>query len=500
MLPSVQKARDFIQKSVKRYVRRLPGQKDDDYLLYKEGAYYLPAIGRTQDAFVGMIMEPLPQVKGQVEAHKPFLDDLTSDGEPFSRVCQTIVSEVIESGRGAVLVDYPQADEGLTVSEAQAAGLRPYAAFYKFEDIINWKTGNVGGRKMLTQIRLVESYEVLEDEWDSETEEQIRVLDLIEGQYRVRIFRKVSAEQKDAQTSQAQKQAKAIGEKGAVGTVQSEEWLQYGEDYFPKRKNKPMTEIPIVVFGPASLDPSRVDEPPLCDMVEIAESHLNDSALRQWAIMWCGAPTLVIAGGLEDEQDEDGKDKEPEPIKIGSSVAIELGEGGTAQLLEMKGESVGAIKESMDDKRRDMAAVGARVLSDTGSSNISTETALLERVGEHSVLSGIANTVADGMGKILKYLFEWADVPTENIAVELNTSFVPAGLKPGELKEWIEAVMTGNMPRSVFIARMKEKGAVDSSMTEAEWAKKLDEEADDLSLGNGDELDDEKGGGEGGDD
>ncbi len=462
-LPDVKKVRDFVDEDVTKYVRKLRGHDDEDYTLYSNSAYYLPALGRTIDAFVGMVMEPEPVVTGAPKAFDTFLDDLSNDGEPFTRVTARVVREVVSAARGCVLVDYPDRQDAANVTRLQAEnmGLRPYARFYPFEDVLNWRVDVVDGRRVLSHLRLIEKYEALsEDGWDVEEDNQIRVLDLIDGKYRVQIWRETKVERD--------------GPRGSK--ITGLEWCQHGPDRYPTANSANLESIPAVIFGPDSLDPSIVDRPPLIEVVGISESHLNNSAGREWSLMWCGSPTLVIAGNVP--LDNNGN---PEPIYIGSSSAIVLGEGSTADLLEAGSEAVGALQKAMEDKRRDMASVGARVLTDGGSSQISTETARLERAGEHSVLAGVANTVADGMTQVLRLLATWAGISgADKIAVSLNTNFVPVGLQPGELAEWLGEVQKGNMPLSVALERLKSRGVVDAEMTEQDWRDETEAAALDM--------------------
>jgi len=227
-----------------------------------------------------------------------------------------------------------------------------------------------------------------------------------------------------------------------------------------------------------------VSKPPLLELVNVSESHLNDSALRQWALKWCGCPTLVIAG-LIDKGDED-----PTPIRWGSRTAVVLGENGSAQLVTMSGEGVGALKESMEEKRRDMAAIGARILADESGAQIATETARIQRAGEHSVLAGIANSCADGLTQVLRWVAEWAKIGgAENIAVTLNTDFLPKGLQPGELAEWGAGLQSGTMPLAVFMEHMRSRGVIDPQMTEADWQAGIDETMIDRPSGGEDDGD-----------
>lgn len=464
---AVKKVRDFKAGNIRSYVHKLLGHEDNDYKLYQKMAYYLPVVSRTLEAYSGLIMTPEPIVSDAPDGLQPFLDDLTNDGEPFQRVAFRTVEEVCEAGRYFILVDYPSTDTAtgpMSKLDAEKAGLRPFARCYSTESVIDWRTTLVNGRRVLSHVRLREAVEVDgENEWKTKTIDQVRVLDLHNGLYRVRLFRKATE-----------------------GHSEKEEWAQFENDKFPRINGKELKAIPAVMFSPSSLDPSMLDLPPLHEMCAMSQSHLNDSALRQWALMWCGNPTLIISGlqSSDDERDE--------PLRFGSSKGIALGADGSADILSLGAEGVGALDKSMQDKRRDMAAIGARILADESGAQISTETARIQRAGEHSVLAGIANTVADGLTQILRMLAEWQKLDAPDLAVTLTTDFLPKGLQPGELTEWLKAVQDGNMPLEVAIDHLKSRGAVDPQVTAQDWQDQIDKEmADRPAPDDGEEEDDD---------
>jgi hypothetical protein len=450
------RARNFVSgpELARTYVRKLPGQTDEQHKTYAGQAYYLPAVARSLDAFTGMVMNPAPSISAP-EGLTPYLDDVSYDGEPAARMIGRTVREVLEVGRCAVLVDYPSKEGGadMSVAEAEAAGLRAYARFYRAEDILDWRVEGQGGQRWLTWLKLRETYDLKKDEWTVEQHDQIRVLDIIEDKYRVRLYRKY-------QPGENAQQPKG-------GLVPLNGWSQIGEDVYPMAQGKPLDYIPVVVFGPDGLDASEVDQPPMIEMVDIAEAHINDSALHQWALMWVGNPTPVFVN-LDLP--------EGETLRLGSSQGISLREGGSATMLYLPAEGVGAIRQAMEDKRRDMAAVGARLLADETSSQIARDTAIIQRAGEHSVLAQLATTCSDGWRQVLETLALWAGVSGE-VGVELNTDFVPQGLTAGELTDYLAAVQAGEMSSRDLFALLQKRGVVRADKTYDEHLDEIEEGA-----------------------
>lgn len=473
----VNRIRKFVEagEDARAYVLPLPGHDETstDIVSFKKRAYFLPAIGRTIDAFVGMIMSNGAQLADVPESYKTYTVDITNDGETISRFTSRLVREVVEAGRACAIVDYPDAEgvENMTRKQAEDLGYRPYVRLYKFDDVINWQVMSENGTRMLSQLRLQETYEEVDpnDEWTPKEGKQIRVMDLVDlpgsGKvYRVRIYRQL------------------VG--GAT-------WQQFGPDRYPRMNGQNLKYIPAIIFNPSGLDPAEIETPPLNEMAEISFSHLQNSAGHEWALMWCGCPTLVISGSLP--QADDGTTA---PVKIGSSSGILLNEGSTAALLEAGKDAVGALAAAMAVKEKHMAAIGARILMDSGSSNISTETAKLERAGEHSVLADISNACSDGMSEILAILLQWCGLPEEsakNAQVSLNTEFVPKGMNSDELRSWFEGYIKGAVPLKLFFAKMKARGEIPDTMTEDEFRTELAKDRDELAQAFDDEVDPDEG-------
>jgi hypothetical protein len=452
--PAWLKVRDFVAggERVKKYIKTLPGHDEGTVTAFKDRTYYLPAIARSVDAFVGLIMNPEPVVQAP-EALTEYLDDVSFDGEPAKRMIGRTVREVTEIGRCAVIVDYPQAPNAqeLSVADAEAAGLRAYARFYRGEDVLDWRVTQRGGERVLSFLKLKETIDQVStsDEWAITEVEQIRVLDLVEGKYRQRLYQKGE-----------------LTETQGLKTVKKEAWTKIGEDIFPQANGAALDQIPAVVFGPDSLDVTEIAVPPVLEMVEVSSAWLNNSALMEWTLMWVSNPTPVFINLMLPEG---------ESVKLGSSQGISLNEGGDAKFLALGADGVGALRQAMEDKRRDMAAVGARLLSDETTAQISRDTAIIQRAGEHSVLANIATTVASGWARVLGYLAIWAKADGD-ISVTLNTDFVPQGMTSGELSEMIAAVQAGQLSSRDLFALLQKRGVIRPDKSYDEHQDELDED------------------------
>lgn len=249
-------------------IRRLQGPRD-----------VLRRHGPTEEALIGMVFRKEPTVTLPA-ALQPMIEDADLAGTPVDTFIENVTKEVIDVTRVGVLVDYPVASgEFMTVGQAQAAGMRPYLATYKAEAIINWRTARVRGVNQLVLVVLAECYTDPKDEFTAEEKTQYRVLDLVDGFYRVRIYRT------DLNTP--------------------------AFEYTPMMNGKRLPYIPFVLIGRngEAIDPQK---PVLLDLVDVNMSHYRGTADYEHALHFTALPTAVVIGH---------ELKEGQALKIGSSEA-----------------------------------------------------------------------------------------------------------------------------------------------------------------------------------
>ena len=388
---------DAIHAAGELYLPRLKDQSQTDYDAYKTRAQYFNATWRTISALSGMIFRkpPVIDVAASIE---PLLEDVTMSGVDFNILSQRATIEVLTSGRMGVLVDYPsQSVEGMSLADVAALNLRPTMNVYPAESIINWKTGRVGNKTMTTMVVLTEEADIdAENEFQRKTETRYRVLDLVEGKYRVRIFR--------------------------IGDRKEDE--QVGDDLFPLMNNATLDYIPFYFIGVDDTTPA-TDEPPLIDLVDLNLAHYRTCADYAHGLHFTGLPTAVVSGYTP----ESAADK----LYIGSSTAWVFPDPqAKATFLEFSGQGLGALEKAIEKIENQMAILGARLLSSEKKSTETAQTAQIHRAGESSILSAIANTISIGLSAALVTFSEWAGVKGE-ASITLNTDFLPPEMSPQEL-------------------------------------------------------------------
>lgn len=432
------KGQSAIHAAGEVYLPKLSGETKEDYDKRKNRALYFNATGRTLDAMTGMIFRKAPVV--DVPASMAgIVADVDMGGKPLLSFCEAITEELVQVGRVGVLVEYPKADttQGISVADAEKIGLRPYLALYKTESIINWEYGRVGNRTVLTKVVLAELEKVDgTDEFKHEYVEQWRVLDLFEGKYRVRIFRKV----KDKQDP-----------------------VQFGDDYFPLRKNSTITEIPFIGIAPNGLT-LNISASPIDALADVNVSHYMLTADYEHGLHFTGLPTPVFAGFSMTTFDAEGQPVS-KTISIGSSEGIVSDNADAkAYYLEFQGAGLQQIRDALSDKKDMMAALGARLLANDKRAAEAAETAVIHRAGENSVLASIANAVSSGLTNAFKWLAEWSSA-TGDISIALNTDYMPVWMTPQMLAELVKAYQAGTISFETLFWNLQEGEVIQAGRT-----------------------------------
>lgn len=476
---SIQKCRDFsngedaVKSSDKAelYLPMLPGQRKDpvygpdDYLTYKEYATLFPAVARTEESYTGIAFRKTPIVKTQDEK---YTEDFTYGGQSITEFAKELFDEVLETYRPGILVDVPATDvdilEGTVgfVSRRQAEDVqRPFAALYTAENILDWDEQRINGKLTTTYVKLYEIERVpdpnsLSSEFDYDTVERIRVLDLDEdGYYRHRIYEKQDETSQDIQSLKRESPLLFTGSYMFVGEV------------YPQMGGQKMQEIPFFPASPRGHEWA-LNFPPLNDLANINMAHYRNSASYENGLLLAGSPTACL-GGLDPNFIQDGA------VKLGAgSVLLFNGENPFAQFLQIGSEGLAEIKRAMEDKKKEMATVGARILSGDPAGVEAAETAMIHRAGEHSVIMNIAGSISSVLTDVLRFMYLWdtgSEADTEDMLFALNIDFDFSKLDPQMLTALMGAVQTGRMSTDTFYYNL-ERG----EMYPPNWSKEIETE------------------------
>jgi hypothetical protein len=418
MLPIWNKCEDAregqtaIHEAGRTYLPELSGQSNSEYQAYKRRAVFYGAMSRTVDAFAGMIMRVPPSVDNP----SLYLDDVTGHDCSLSEFAGEVLEEVLVTGFGGILVEHSPMAQAVTLAQAQALGARPYLALFDADSIINWRKDG----KRLTQLILEEEEYIAISEFEGEEQCFYRVLDLDEmGNYRQRKF-----------------------------IEKDKHFVQVGDDIYPLMNGANLKEIPFYFLGDAD------ELPLLIDLVDLNISHYLSTADIENGAHFTAIPQPWLAG-----------------VQLPDGVTLSVGgvnawvfpdPQAKAQYLEFSGQGLGSLERRLELKEKQMASLGARMLSDTVVAETATG-ASLRSTGEFSVLAQLSDRVGKVLSRACSFMHQWAGLP--EVVIKLNTDYLPAKMTPQELQALVGAWQAGGISSMTLFNNLQQGELIAAEVT-----------------------------------
>lgn len=396
---------------------------------YEQGAICYNFTKRTLSGMVGSVMRKDPE-----QILPPELDYLLRNcdgsGVGLWQHAQDTLMEIDAVGRGGLLVDAPETGAA-TAAEQNAGMLNPTIAFYTAENIINWRMKRVGSVNRVVMIVLRETWEYFEpgSEFETKIGEQYRVLDLDEdGKYRQRIYRF----------------AAGGGLEEDVRTI------------YPELGDQMRGIIPFTFIGASNNDAS-IDDAPLLPLAELNIGHFRNSADSEENIFVTGQVMLTISPS-EQFGVEQWKEANPNGVKFGARAGLNLGPGGTASLLQASPST--AARQGMLDKETQAVQIGAQLITPT--SQITAESARIQRGADTSVMATIARNVSMAYTDALKWVAAMLGLRDgTEIEFKLNMDFFLQPMTAQDRAAWVADINAGYLPATAYYAALRKAGVTD---------------------------------------
>lgn len=377
------------------YLPRLAEQDDDAYEAYATRAKFFNATARTLVSMLGILFRKSATIVTTIPEETQW--DVDMANTPLEQYAFRVAKETASVGRAGTLIDWSE-QEG-----------RPYVAFYRAEDIINWQTNRVDGRTVLTMLVLREC--IQEDSADPfcpNDIEQYRVLRLDWSGETPAVFAEVY-------------RSKEIKVRGKDKT----EYL-ISESYELKRRGQPLPEIPFVFHNSEEAGPCP-NKPPLYDIADLNIGHWRNSADLENGRHVCGVPTPYACGfGTE------GK------LYLGSAFAWTSEDvNAKAGFIEFSGQGLDALVKGLEETTQQMEALGARMITPRASDPEAYGTVALRNAAENSAITMIADELGDSMTRVIGWLEWWvgtmATLAETTAEYHIHPDFNAAPLTPEEM-------------------------------------------------------------------
>ena len=398
------------------------------YANYLLRAVFFDATARTHEGFIGQMF-----YRETVLELPPILQTMLLDIDGQGTTCEQQVKfaagEVLALGRGGLYTDY-SANLGQSVTvEQQAAGkVRPTINFYAPERIINWRWTTEDNFRYLSLVVLEEDYIEADDGFESKIKTQYRELRMERAEPGAPlVFKCVVWREVDSQ------------------------FMALPATYPTMGNGKNWDRIPFQFIG-SSDNNSEIDKPPMEGMAHVNIAHYRNSAEYEECIFMMGQPTPWASGITENWLKEAWNGE----LRLGTREFIPLPANSQMGLLQMSPNTL--AKEGMDQKEKQLVALGAKIAENKSVASTATEENR-DSVMENSTLSSVAKNTSSAYQKAFADALTYAN-GSGKIAVEINTDFEMARLTPQERQQLLLDWQGGGMAWEEYRWNMKRGGIV----------------------------------------
>jgi len=466
MLPKWQMITDCIagQEAVKKAgTKYLPKPNAADtspenearYTAYVTRAVFYNVTANTLSGLVGQVFnsDPVTEYPKELE---PLWYDCNGRGVTLIQQAKKTLTSTLAFGRCALLVDFPKGAVDLdgnprafTRQEVMDGLARPTIQYYGPTDIINWRYEQKGAVSVLSLVVLVEDYIIKDDGFEIQRGTQCRVLRLRDGMYEMEVWQRTDEKQE--------------GPYYLIGTFQPRD-----------SKGQRFGYIPFYFIGSQNND-AQIDKPPMYDIANLNIGHYRNSADYEDSVYMVGQPTPYFAGLTQTWVDEVLKGT----IQLGSRGAVPLPEGGSAGLIQAEENSM--VKEAMDQKERQMVALGAQLVQDKQVQRTLGE-AKMEATVIASTLTSCARNVSQAFESALLAAasFSGAQIDADKLKFQLSTDFAIAKLSPEDRQQLIAEFQGGLVSFTEARAQLRQSGiaTLDDEVARTEIEKDMESAVD----------------------
>jgi hypothetical protein len=365
----------------------------------------------------------------ELVAYADNLDNLGTDINVFAR---DWLEHAINDGLCHVLVDYPVADQDITLAEERDQGIRPYTVLVPAKNLIGWKSAVVNGQRELTQIRIKEKVyrDDPENEFAQLKVERVRVIE--PGVQRV-------YEKREVENGQDEWVLASVGET----TMQS---------------------IPLVTLYTNQMG-FMIAEPALLDMAYLNVAHWqSDSDQRN--ILHVARVPILFGAGLTDDPDEQVQ------LEVGPNSMTTGPLGSTLQFVEHSGSGIEAGRKDLEDLESRMGLLGLDLIVRRGQQTSVTATQRsLDQAEVDSALHQFARQLEMGLNQVFDYMAQWKALGKD--AGGTVTVYQDFGLNSGDaetVKTLLDMRNAGEISRTTFWEQLKRHGLLpDDFDPQEEW-------------------------------
>ena len=381
---------DSLKDAGKEFLPQEPKEPDENYAIRLQRSVFYNKYRSSVETSVGkLFVKPIVVSELPVELEDT-LENIDAEGSTFNVFAKRIATDAMHFGIGYIVVDYPFAEEGSTLTDPS-----PYWVRIDPLSVTDVQVSFVDGIETLTRFAFTETIQCMSQsnlQTSYETKEQTKVLYLDNNNNPA--FAVINNEDKVI----------------AEGTITNGAGL-------------PMSALPVVPVYGNKIEPF-VGSPVLLDLAELNIAHWQDYSDIRNINHITSLPMLVLKGDTMSFE-SDGTAKQI-VISPGSVIPIR-DSAGDAKWIEHSGTSIStslALLESLEDK---MNVMGMEVMN-SGSGSETATGRVIDAQAVHSKLKCIALDLENSLENALNFTSEYQGILQSDVEVIINTHFADAAI------------------------------------------------------------------------
>tara|TARA_R110000772_G_scaffold45987_5_gene105112 strand:+ start:873 stop:2375 length:1503 start_codon:yes stop_codon:yes gene_type:complete len=440
-----------IKKLGETYLPRLDGQTDKEYQKFKQRGNFFNGTSTANRAQTGLLTRKPPETETELDAQ--VLADIDMQGNTITNYCVELAEAVSSTGRACTIIEWSEEEQ------------RPYFAFYREVDILDWHTTRTRGKNVLDYLKVRERDDEMKgDDVSTANTERIRIYRIRDGILTVDVY---SDRNKTSQYTGSGVET-YLG-KGITSSMEAEETFE------PMRGGKNMTFIPVVFHGATHTKPD-VGEIPLEDLAQINVSHYISSVDLEHARHIAALPTPYATG----------IDAENGTFKLGTEYAwISENDNAKFGFLEFTGSGLSELTKALEEKQQQMSALGARLLFAESRDAEAFETVQLRASADTASLSRMSSAMSASLSRAMQIAAWWSDKTSskkpkdysETNFIVVSQDFVSAGMNPQTLTALVSALQMGAISYPTFFYNLQKGEMYPEGTTADEEKRDLEQES-----------------------
>ncbi|MCY0910848.1 DUF4055 domain-containing protein [Massilia antarctica] len=408
------------------YLPKWPNEDDESYKLRLAVSTLFPAYARTVEVLAAKPFSKPLTVGEDVPARlKPWTEDIDRSGRNLHSFASELCQAALGYGFGGILVDYPKTEGIVTRAQELEAGVRPYFVQIHVKNILGWLPKNATSVAGLTQLRLLESAEVPNGEFDTKRIEQVRVL----GQGTWQTWRKSEAGKK--------------------------EWVLFEEG---------VTTLPTIPFVPVYGKRLAHMEacPPLVELGHMNVEHWQSKSDQQNILHIARVPILFMKG-VEAET----------TITVGAGTAVKTDRpDADMKFVEHSGAAIEAGRLSILDLEDRMRQAGAELLV-IKPGNVTESQTLADNEQGSCALKKVAENIEDALDQALQLMAAWVGEP-QGGHVTVFKDFGAATLAEASADLLFKSATGGKISAETYFNELQRRGTLSPDLDWDEEKKRIE--------------------------